>query len=215
MAQAEDVRLAWEDECEVIDVSSSSVAWTLVGGYGAKLGSDVNGRYLKWLADGADVYYSIGAPALGNVSESGTSPPDATVSGTPLSAGVFIVEVNATSDGTLANTTFDWKLAGSTIGTAVAPVDGVLTLGTTGLSVTWGAGTFNADQAWTWYSGPSPVSEGTLTGAGTADKFVNNVPEFAKLPDASIVTPRPAAIAIAVKTASGTAELRISPRTGK
>lgn len=213
LAQAADRRLPWGDEPEVLSATTTSTAHTLVGNLNAKIATADAGRIWSWVADGADVYAVIGQPVVGTVTGAGTSPPTATVSGTPTCAGALRVDVNAT-DGTLAGSTFDWSVGGTTIATAVAPVSSVLTLANSGLSVTFGAGTFNADQYWTWTNSLTDVDASATTGAAVPFVFKNGVVEDYALPDASQISPKPACIAIEIKAAS-TTPLRFWPSSGK
>jgi hypothetical protein len=133
--QAADCTLPNAGEPEVIAVTTASVTHTLVG-LGGKWSTTDLGRVWRWLADGAKVYAVFGgAPTLSSVSESGTTPPDVTLAGTPTFGGTLLLEVNATT-GDIAGTTFDLTVGGVLVAEELEPTGNTLELPGTGLTAT-------------------------------------------------------------------------------
>jgi hypothetical protein len=210
---------AWPlaDKPEVIAVTTTSTQHTLVGSLTAHIAAADAGKLFDWVAETGDVFCVLSMPsAMGSATEAGTTPPDITFTGIPEFGGELVVEVNATSDGAIANTTFDWSIGGVSQATAVAPVDGVLTLTGSGLTCTFAAATgFNADQSWT-ASPNASAADNTATSGATVPFLIKagQNPVRRALPDVSSI-PTGKALVLACKCAASTATLRFWPSSGK
>jgi len=103
----------------------------------------------------------------------GASCPSVSVSGVPVNQYPFVVEVLTT--GALGAGTFRWSSDGGTTwdGTGITlPGGGTYVLGTTGVTVTFAAGTYTDGDEYHWGSGYGGV---TVTCAGTAGALSSTV----------------------------------------
>lgn len=118
--------------------------------------------------------------AMGSVTEAGTTPPDMTITGTPLDAFKKLV-VECQVGGAHETATIRFSTDGGVTWSAdltTAAQDVALALtdtatdslvgvdGATGLSVAFGAGTFNADNSWYAYTNFVTETQVYLPGAG-------------------------------------------------
>lgn len=97
---------------------------------------------------------------FGTVSATGTTPPTVTVSGNPNDSYTLLIEILV--GGTLGVATFQWSInSGATwiSGTTAASV----TLGNTGITASFAAGTYNADNAYQAVATPLPLVSGQST----------------------------------------------------
>lgn len=235
--QAADRRLPWQGEAHAIAVTSTSTAYTLAGAYNSYIPvalegrsrRDDAGRIYTWLADGGDVYVVVGPITKGSVTGAGTTPPTLTLAGNPACVGAMRLDCD-TTDGTFAGSTFSLSVAGTAVETGLAPnSDGVIDLRYSGLTGTLSAATLNVDNYWTWTnSGPTVDNTaadsitpsgvgGTNTNGTVAVKLPSGVPTDAALPtvpESAQAAVYGGGIAVAVKTATGTATLRFWASSG-
>jgi hypothetical protein len=101
----------------------------------------------------SSVRYKLAGPhTLSAVSSSGTTPPTVTVSGAPRRAS-WSFHLDCTTGGTLGTAAFRWSLdGGSTWEATFTTTAGVTSyeLGRTGVTATLTAGTYNADNLYTF-----------------------------------------------------------------
>lgn len=165
------------------------------------------------------------APAASAVTESGTSPPDVTVSGTAVDH--YIVQVEITTGGNRGTAVFRYSLdAGATWAEEGVTTAATYAMPGTGLTLAFATGTaYSTDNVYTFHCGNISALESRYSTAKSAvedaeasDRFVFAILEAAPAPDAALIAatlascPRLCVVAGDVET-SGPLDARLERRS--
>jgi hypothetical protein len=116
----------------------------------ANIGLALDALKVSTKATSVVVLEGIPAPALSTVTSLGTAPPTVTLSGTP--AGYYDLRIEITTGGALATAVFRWSKDGGATWTTSVVTGASVALGTTGITATFGAGTYALDNVYTAHS---------------------------------------------------------------